>query len=219
MYEENTTVASMVDKQKAAAIAYNRERLVSIVEVITFCARNNLPLRGRRDNEDLKSDKSIARCLRGESGTFRALLAFRIHSGDEKLKEQLKNAPCNASWISPRIQNEIIHQIGRSVQEQIAARLNKAKFFSVLCDETTDESTVEQMTVSARYVDMDALVAREDFLGFVDVTSTTGASLKASLETFLNDLGIDMKNIRGQGYDGESNMAGKFKALQALMIE
>lgn len=56
---------------------------------------------------------------------------------------------------------------------------------------------------------------KEHFLGFVEADSTTGEALA---ETFLNTLeeyGIDVNNIRGQGYDGAANMAWKHRGIQA----
>jgi len=44
--------------------------------------------------------------------------------------------------ISPTIQNEIIESIRIVIQNKIVERVKTAKFYSILCDETTDISTV-----------------------------------------------------------------------------
>lgn len=49
--------------------------------------------------------------------------------------------------ISSVIQNEIIDVIGNLVIKKIVERVKMAKYYSILCDETTDVSTLEQMTI------------------------------------------------------------------------
>jgi len=73
------------------------------------------------------------------------------------------------------------------------------------------------MTACVRYVDMEEFKVREDFLGFINFTSTTGKFLKDSLCNFLDTIGLSIDNLRGQGFDGGSNMSGKFRGLQALI--
>ncbi|KAF0707569.1 Uncharacterized protein FWK35_00023908, partial [Aphis craccivora] len=74
----------------------------------------------------------------------------------------------------------------------------------------TDISIKEQITFSVRYVDMEKYVIKEDFLGFTELFSTTGISIKEVILKKLNDFGLSLANLRGQGYDGGSNMSGMF---------
>lgn len=74
------------------------------------------------------------------------------------------------------------------------------------------------MTVYIRYVDLTNCVIQEDFLGFVKMTSTTGASIKNAIKQKLEELGLSLDNLRGQGYDGGSNMAGKNNGVQAIIL-
>jgi len=104
------------------------------------------------------------------------------------------------------------------LKKKIVERIKSSKFYSILCDETTDISIEEQMTVYIRYVDLTNCVIQEDFLGFVKMTSTTGASIKNAIKQKLEELGLSLDNLRGQGYDGGSNMAGKNNGVQALLL-
>ena len=50
-------------------------------------------------------------------------------------------------------------------------------------------------------------------------TRVTGEAIAARVCSDLADLGLDIKNIRGQGYDGASNMSSSRVGLQALIKE
>lgn len=58
---------------------------------------------------------------------------------------------------------------------------------------------------------------KEDFLCFVKADDTTGEGLANTILSTLNELGVDMKNLIGQGYDGASAMKGSFKGVQAVV--
>ena len=54
----------------------------------------------------------------------------------------------------------------------------------------------------------------ERFLGLKHVEDTTSLSLKKSLLDVLAEYGLSIYRLRGQGYDGASNMRGEFNGLQ-----
>ena len=58
---------------------------------------------------------------------------------------------------------------------------------------------------------------REEFLGFVAVISTTGENIPELILFTLESWGLDVNLLRGQVYDGASNMSGKFKGVQAVV--
>lgn len=207
----------LLDKHKQQVIDSNRKRIVPIIKTILFCARNNLPLRGHRESGLLSSSEIRSSCLNGEQGVFRALLSFRVESGDTALLNHIETSPKNCTMISSRIQNEIIVAVGDVIVGKIVERIKKCKFFSILVDETTDISTIEQMTVCIRYVDTSCWIIREDFVGFVEMNSTTGLTIKNSILDKLKDIGLSINNLRGQGYDGGANMSGKNNGAQALI--
>ena len=69
----------------------NREILKSLFKTIICCGKNNVALRGRRDNDPQNASLS---------GNFQALLEFRIDSGDQTLQHYLETAPRSATYIS-----------------------------------------------------------------------------------------------------------------------
>ena len=58
----------------------------------------------------------------------------------------------------------------------------------------------------------------EQFLGLQHVSDTTSSSLKEALVSMLARYGLSIAKVRGQGYDGASNMRGQFHGLQRLVL-
>lgn len=145
-YKSSKSVKTILNKKSMAIIDKNKKRLVPIIKSIIFCGHNNLPLRGHRDDGQLEINSAI----NGDQGVFRSLLAFRLDSGDEILREHLENCTKNATMISKTVQNEIIEVIHEVLVNNIVTNVKKSKYFSILCDETTDISTKEQITFSVR---------------------------------------------------------------------
>ena len=69
-----------------------------------------------------------------------------------------------------------------------------------------------------RYVDKDDSI-REAFVAFVPCAEITGESIANNMVQKIRDWGLDIENVIGQGYDGPSSMAGKFKGVQARIRE
>ena len=53
------------------------------------------------------------------SGNFLELLQFRVSCGDNELLDHLSTAKKNATYVSPRIQNELIEIIGDNIRDSI----------------------------------------------------------------------------------------------------
>ena len=51
------------------------------------------------------------------------------------------------------------------------------------------------------------------------VSSTTGKDLASTILTQLSKLWLNLGHIRGQGYDGASNVSGKYRGVQARVKE
>ncbi|XP_076902696.1 uncharacterized protein LOC143557528 [Bidens hawaiensis] len=90
--------------------------------------------------------------------------------------------------------------------------------FSILVDESRDISKKEQMDVVLRYVDKLGFV-KERFIGLVHVMETTALSLKSAIDKLFARHNLSIGSVRGQGYDGASNMSGEFNGLKALILK
>ncbi|XP_073017714.1 uncharacterized protein [Primulina eburnea] len=84
-------------------------------------------------------------------------------------------------------------------------KMPKSKYCIVI-DEARDESKREQMSIVLRFVDKNGCI-QERFFGLVHVSDTTDLKLKNAIYSYLSHYNLDVQNIRGQGYDGASNMS------------
>lgn len=182
----------------------------AIIECVLFCGRQEIALRAHRDAGPLALETPVI-----NDGNLRSLVRIRIESGDEALLDHILNSGANSMYLSPEIQNELINIIGQYIQQKIVAKINKSKFFTVLADETTDISRIEQFSLCVRYLDNNDI--REDFLTFVPVQNVTGSGLAKTLKETLVSLGLDLNKMRGQGYDGAAAMSGTFRGCQAII--
>ncbi|XP_042423292.1 zinc finger MYM-type protein 1-like [Zingiber officinale] len=92
------------------------------------------------------------------------------------------------------------------------------KFFSLMVDEARDSSVKEHMGVVLRYVNKKGCVIQR-FLAVVHVPDTSSHSLKMAIDALLVQHGLSLSRLRGQGYDGASNMRGEFNGLKSLILQ
>ncbi|XP_075489445.1 uncharacterized protein LOC142528284 [Primulina tabacum] len=74
------------------------------------------------------------------------------------------------------------------------------------------------MAIILRYVDRDWFI-RERFFEVVHVEKTCALTLKKEICNVFNQYNLLIENLRGQGYDGASNMRGEWNGLQALFLK
>nr|XP_047132686.1 uncharacterized protein LOC124811345 [Hydra vulgaris] len=110
------------------------------------------------------------------------------------------------SYLSSTVCDELINLMGQKVLLFIVDEIKKAKYCSVSIDSTPDLSHVNQLSVTARYVNKVEPI--EHFLAFIKFKSHTGIGLSNALLEFLEKDNIDIGNCRGQTHDNASNMSG-----------
>ena len=171
----------------------NRAILVSIVQCLLFLAKQNLAIRGADDDglpdEDNKSQ-----------GNFRELILFRIEAGDAVLDKHLKTTAKNACYLSPRIQNEIFSISAKCVRNELLRELIDSKsFYSILADETSDVSRIEQLSITIRFLSKKPeMTIKEVFVGFVPVRDLTAKGIAQVLLNSVRSIGLSVDKIRGE---------------------
>ena len=140
-------------------------------------------------------------------GNFRELVKLLAFYNKEVDAVVLENAPRNAQYISATVQQEILKLFARKVQKQIREEIGTSKF-CMMMDESRDESKKNQMALVLRFVNSEGFI-KERFLDVIHVTNTAALTLKKAICTVLADNNLNVRDIRGQGYDGASNMRGE----------
>ncbi|XP_027109392.1 uncharacterized protein [Coffea arabica] len=171
-------------------VAKNRLQLQVSIDAAKWCAFQAVAFRGH--DESLDSNNRVAAVV-------------------------LDNAPRNASYTSPTIQKEILSIWSSKIQKYIREEISDSKF-SILVDEAQDRSKREQMAIVLRFVDKQGYI-RERFFDIVHAHETNSLTLKKEICDVLSRHNLSVQNIRGQGYDGASNMHGEWNGLQALFIQ
>lgn len=147
--KKDTNVYLMMNSALEDRKLKNMAVLESVVKTILLCGKQNIALRGHRDDSQHIENSSV-----DNVGNFQALLDFRIDSGDVTLNEHFKTAPKNATYRSKSVQNEIINIIGDLLREKIVKDVKKSgEWFAVSADEVRDVSNKEQLAVCIRFVD------------------------------------------------------------------
>ncbi|XP_072084460.1 uncharacterized protein [Arachis hypogaea] len=123
---------------------------------------------------------------------------------DEVAKIVLENTTYNAKYTSHQIQKEILHILSNKVRKHICEEIGDFKF-CIVVDETRDESKREQMVLVLRFVNIHGFI-QDRFLDLVHIKDATSLTLKQELCGIFSQHSLDVSNIRGQGYDGASNM-------------
>ncbi|KAL4099002.1 hypothetical protein QTP88_023505 [Uroleucon formosanum] len=187
------SIIDILDTERIKQKKENRLNLLPIIECVMLCGRQELALHGHKDAGPI--------CFKSN---FRAILKYKAKDLNH-LKHFLESDG-RYKYTSAKIQNEIISSAGDILLEKIVKEVNSAKCFSVLADETTDISVKEQLALCVRYVvgsDENVFVC-ERFLKYIEIHSLTGKDIAS---TIVN------------GYDGASNMSGRFKGTQKIVRE
>lgn len=204
-------IHAQFDKELQQRMEDNLAVVESLFSIVMFCGKQGLPLRGHRD-DCIVWDREDT--VNANQGNFLELVRFRAET-DEVLRKHLANAPRNARYTSKTIQNDLINIIGGHIQGDILDEIKQAKLFSVIADEVTDTSNLEQLSICIRYVfDMNI---RELFLDFVPVERITGKVLAEAITNRLNAWGLPLRDLRGQCYDGSANMSGARSGCRAII--
>ncbi|XP_042460668.1 zinc finger MYM-type protein 1-like [Zingiber officinale] len=183
----------------------NRLRLRTSIVTVRWLALQGCAFRG--------NDESLSSSNRGN---FLELVKAFAKMSTEIDKVVLENAPKNAQYIAPEIQKEILHIMANRVRKMVREEVGD-KYFCILVDEARDISKREQIAIILRFVN-NYRVLTERFFAIKSISDTTSLNLKKEISNVLVHHDLQVKKIRGQGYDGASNMRGAWNELQALFL-
>nr|XP_009796683.1 PREDICTED: zinc finger MYM-type protein 1-like [Nicotiana sylvestris] len=200
------SIQVVFDKHSEKLKSEYQMRLEASIDVARLILLYGLAFRGHDESESSTNQ-----------GLFLGFLRWHEDKHPDMGKVILENAPQNDTLTCPIIQKDIINACAKETLKAIIGDLN-GDYFGILVDESNDISHKEQMALVLRYVDKNAEVV-ERFVGLVHVSDTSACSLKEAIYSLLSDHSLSPSQIRGQGYDGASNMRGEISGLKTLIMK
>ncbi|CAF1604927.1 unnamed protein product [Rotaria magnacalcarata] len=209
-----TTIMNVIDKSRVELIKKNRQRLVKIASTVLLCARQLISLRGN-DESDLSNNR----------GNFIEILKWSATT-DPLVNTILLDNANNASYLSPSIQNELIHLMANQIRKQIAEKIG-GHVFALMADEAKDCSGHEQLSIVLRCISHETSknndeidrnsMFNEYLLGLVKLNEFDSESLSIEIIKYLSFFNIDINNCIAMCFDGASVMSGRHAGVQAIL--
>ncbi|KAI3709113.1 hypothetical protein L2E82_38872 [Cichorium intybus] len=217
-FEMRQRLKSSETIDKLAYEEFKKERdhwkqvILRIIALVKYLAKYNLAFRGKKEKLYEKGN-----------GNFLGLIEM-LEEFDPIMKEHVRRIRDNdiyVHYLGHNIQNELILSLAHEIKREIIKKIKEAKYYSVILDCTPDTSHQEQMSLIVRYVNFssNSVTVEESFLGFLNVDDTTGKGLFDITHDELTSLGLDIDDMRGQGYDNGSNMRGKHQGVQKRFLD
>ena len=153
---------------------------MKILETIRVFTLRNIVLRGHEEH-GLKDSMYEILKLRG--------------SEDSELMQFIGKD--RGTYLHHDCQNEILDLMAsRLLHDHIIKPIQKAQFFTIMCDESTDISNKEQAAVCIRWVSENFEI-REDFIGLFELHSITSDAIFNMLKDVLLRFNLPMSKIKG----------------------
>ena len=183
----------MLNDNLSKAKAEQRSYFIKVMECIQYLGRQGIPFLGSNDRNNNFFQLPL---LRGKDDQL-FLEKLKDDSGKRKYK-----------FIHPDYQLELLSIVARNVLNMVLKPIQCNGIFSLMSDEWTDISNLEQLSICTRTVEND-LIVHENFLGFYEIPNIKSETIALAIKDALVRMKLPLKNCRGQTYDGASNMLGK----------
>ena len=95
------------------------------------------------------------------------------------------------------VQNAVFKLISEIILDEITEEIWEAEYFTLLVDETKDLLYTFECDV------------HKEFIGFRGTEDLNAESLSGAIQDEIKQIGINIKNLVAQGYDGAAVMSGR----------
>ncbi|XP_028414610.1 zinc finger MYM-type protein 1-like [Dendronephthya gigantea] len=191
--KDQPDVACQIDSERRKQQQLRQTGLVAHLDTMKTLLRQGLAIRGHQDEES-----NIAQFNRDKA---------KSNPGLKMLISE--------KYFSHDILNEQERLIVLNARRTLVEEINSNNFFSIICDEASDISKLEQLSFSVRTCN-NSYETTENFIGVLscDQGLTSDALLKYIHDIMLR-CNMDTKKLVGTAFDGASSMT----RLAALMKE
>ena len=123
-------------------------------------------------------------------------LCFFLRIKDDNITKHIHGQIGN-KYTHNDIQNELLSIMSSHVLRAKLSIIRERKFFSIMADEGTDVSNIEQLSFCTRSVDDDLNVS-EDFMGFYELKNIKSETIVNAVKVILLRFHLSLENCRGQ---------------------
>ncbi|XP_022867960.1 zinc finger MYM-type protein 1-like [Olea europaea var. sylvestris] len=204
---QKQSISYVISSQSSSQQKNYRTKLTAVLNCTRLLLMQELSSRGHDESKESLNKENLIELLNW-------YVARR-----KKINEVLfSNAPRNDQMTSPSIHKDLVHCCAVETTRSMINEMGDS-LFSILVNESRDNSIKEQMTVVLRFVDKSGHV-KERLLGIFHIADTCAQSLKDAIDAMFPTHGLSIFGLRGQGYDEVSNMSGYHsEILERLNIE
>ena len=107
---------------------------------------------------------------------------------------------------------EFVNALGTWVEESLLKRLHKVPFFSIMTDECTAVTTIEEVIICCRWVESG--VPEEHFIEILPLKKANAESIYSALVEFCREKNIHLGRLIGMGFDGAATFSGDKTGVQ-----
>jgi len=104
------------------------------------------------------------------------------------------------------------------ILRDVAKDIHNSVYYTVMADETTNQSNKEQVVFVIRHVS-ENLVPHEEFIGLYKVPTIDANTLTKTIEDCLVRMNLSLNKCRNQCYDGASNKSGSKKGVATQIAD
>ena len=113
---------------------------------------------------------------------------------------------------------EFVNALGTLVEESLLKQLhNVPYFFSIMADECTDVTTIEELTICCRWVESG--VPEEHFIEILPLKKANAESICSALVEYNRETNIQLGRLIGMGFDGAATFSGDKTGVQRSLKE
>ena len=142
-YYAGVNVATQINSKHSESQMVSREMLLKLLSSMRYLARQGLPLRGHATDD----------------GNFYWLVCL-FSEDDSDLQKWISQ---KKAYMSHDVQNECLQLMAHHVLRTLLTKIRNAQYYSIICDEVTDQARQHQLGISIRWIDENFGV-QEDFV-------------------------------------------------------
>ena len=202
---------------QASVLAERATRQGTVIQQLQHVADEDRLKNRRAIKAFIRCTHFLARQHIAHTTNFDKLVDLIIACGGQDIKKFLETAARNASYTSKVAVVDFVDAIGTWVEESLLKRLCQAPFYSIMADECTDVTTIEELSIFCRWIEDGVPV--EHFIEIVPMKKADAESIHAALVECLRGKNMHLYRIVGMGFDGAATFSGSRTGVQSRLRE